>query len=87
MTDNADDPALDSEDLIAVASLSHGDIQAIDDALVANSDAQWRKLAYVVSMAMDTYPDRFHDIPDIYYAQRAKALVSQGKLVECPGFR
>lgn len=78
MTENTDDPALDADDLLAVASLRQVDIQAIDHALIGNSHAQWRKVAYVIGMAMDAYPDRFHDIPDIFYAQRVKALISQG---------
>ena len=80
MTDSTDDPALDVDDLLAIASLSQGDIEAIDRALVTNSVAQWRKVAYVVGMAMDAYPHRFHGIPDIYYAERVKVLVSQGML-------
>jgi Protein of unknown function len=80
MTDSIDDPELDADDLLAVASLSQDDIRAIDYALTANSHSQWRKVAYVVSMAMDAYPDRFHDISDIFYAARVKALVSQGVL-------
>ncbi|WP_242102013.1 DUF3658 domain-containing protein [Lysobacter sp. M2-1] len=80
MTDSTDDSVLDLGDLLAIATLSQGDIQAIDLALVTNSVAQWRKVAYVVGMAMEAYPDRFHDIPDIYYAERVKVLVSQGML-------
>jgi hypothetical protein len=80
MTDETDDPALDAEDRVAVAALTPDDIQAIDLALVTNTRAQWRKVAFVVGAAMDAYPDRFHDVPDVFYAERVKALVSQGLL-------
>ena len=84
MADNTDDPELDADDLFAVASLSPDDVQAIDNALVANSHTHWRKVAYVVCIAMDAYPEQFHDIPDIFYAARIKTLVSQG-LLEAQG--
>ncbi|AJQ84365.1 DUF3658 domain-containing protein [Xanthomonas oryzae pv. oryzae] len=75
-----DDPPLDAEELEAAASLTSDDIQAIDCALIAASRASWSKVALVVSVAMDAYPDAYCDIPDIFYAQRIRYLVSAGHL-------
>ncbi|QRN42067.1 hypothetical protein GDR29_03540 [Xanthomonas oryzae pv. oryzae] len=61
-----DDPPLDAEELEAAASLTSDDIQAIDCALIAASRASWSKVALVVSVAMDAYPDAYCDIPDIF---------------------
>ncbi|MBN6112441.1 DUF3658 domain-containing protein [Xanthomonas bonasiae] len=80
MTGDIDDPALDADEAASVAALGPDDVRAIDHALTANCHTQWRKVAYVVGMAMDACPDRFHDIPDIFYAERVRALVSQGVL-------
>jgi hypothetical protein len=77
---NQDDPPLDAEDLQAVAALTSDDLGAIDRALLAASHTNWRKVAFVVGTAMDAYPDSYHDIPDVFYAQRIQALVSAGRL-------
>ncbi len=79
-TDDQDDPPLDADDLQAVAALTQDDLRAIDRALLASSSADWRKVALVVAAAMDVYPDLYHDIPDVFYGQRVKDLVSSGHL-------
>jgi len=79
-TDNQDDPPLDAEDLEAVAALTRDDLGAIDRAIIAASHTNWRKVALVVGTAMDAYPDLYHDVPDVFYAQRVRALVSAGQL-------
>ncbi len=78
--DKQDDPPLDPEDFEAVAALTRNDLNAIDQALLAASDTNWRKVAFVVGAAMDTYPDLYHDIPDVFYSQRVRTLVSAGQL-------
>jgi Protein of unknown function len=78
--DNQDDPQLDPEELAAVAALSADDLGAIDRSLLAASHPSWRKVALVVGLAMDAYPDLYHDIPDVFYAERVRALVSSGQL-------
>ncbi|HWU70370.1 MAG TPA: DUF3658 domain-containing protein [Pseudoxanthomonas sp.] len=79
-SDNHDDPPLDDQDLMAIAALTQDDLVAIDQALLANSGGEWKKVALVVSMAMDAHPDRYHDIPDIFYGQRVMELVASGEL-------
>ncbi|WP_165424364.1 DUF3658 domain-containing protein [Pseudoxanthomonas winnipegensis] len=79
-TDNQDDPPLDAEDLEAVATLTQDDFNAIDQALLVASSTSWRKVASVVGAARDTYPDLYHDIPDVFYSHRVRTLVSDGKL-------
>ena len=79
-TDIQDDPPLDAEDLQAVAALTPADLTAIDQALLAASHANWRKVAFVVNVAMDAYPNLYLDLPDVFYAQRIRALVAAGQL-------
>lgn len=78
--DNQDDPPLDHEDSEAVAALTLSDLNAIDHALLAASGTGWRKVASVVGAAMDAYPDLYHDVPDVFYLQRIRTLVSAGQL-------
>jgi hypothetical protein len=77
--DSQDDPPLDAEDLEAVAALTPDDFNAIDRALLTTSSTSWRKVASVVGTAMDAYPD-LYKVPDVFYAQRVRALVAEGKL-------
>lgn len=79
-TDNQNDPPLDADDLDAVAALTSHDLGAIDRALLAASTTTWRKVALVVGTAMDAYPDLYQDIPDVFYSQRVRTLVSVGQL-------
>jgi hypothetical protein len=80
LTENQDDPPLDAEDLQAIAALTPDDLGAIDRALFSACYTNWRKVALVVGTAMDAYPDSYHDVPDVFYAQRVRALVSAGQL-------
>ncbi|WP_223807252.1 DUF3658 domain-containing protein [Lysobacter psychrotolerans] len=78
--DEHDDPPLDADDLRAVAALTQDDLRAIDRALLASSSADWRKVALVAAVAMDAYPDQYDGIPDVFYSQRVRDLVSSGYL-------
>lgn len=80
MIEEQDDGELDEEDEAAVAALGPSDVDAIDRALLSLCEERWRKVAYVVGHAMDVHPNRYLDIPDLYYAQRVRALVEAGKL-------
>ena len=62
-----------------VDQLTSEEIESIDKALLANCSHQFRKLARVVGMAMDT-PIQKKRIPDLFYAERIRHLVSEGKL-------
>jgi len=81
------DPSLTNEELVRVAALNPADIQLIDDALMANVDRQWRKVARVVMSAMidlKKQGPRVSGIPDVYYAERVRELMHRG-LVEGDG--
>jgi len=81
MFEEHDDPELSEETEAAVAALSPSDVEAIDRALLSLChDVHWLKVAYVVGHAMDVHPDRYFDIPDLYYARRVRALVEAGVL-------
>lgn len=74
------DPPLDTDDLQDVAVLAVHDIETIDRSLLAASPTSWRKVALVVSVAMDAYPGLYLVVPDVFYAQRVRALVATGHL-------
>ncbi|MUV14530.1 DUF3658 domain-containing protein [Noviluteimonas gilva] len=80
MTEEQDDPALGPDDQVAISALTPLDVAAIDQALVSHCDKQWRKVAYVVAMAMNALQHAYLDVPDIYYAERVRTLVADGLL-------
>ena len=63
-----------------VEQLTDAEIQAIDDALLANTSDKWRKVARVVGTTMMELPNRVEGIPDVYYSQRVQKLVKDGLL-------
>ena len=74
------DNTLTPEQLKLVEKLSDAEIETIDTALLANTSIQWRKVARVVATTMNCLPYRVVGIPDSYYSQRIKQLVSAGLL-------
>ncbi|TYT25403.1 hypothetical protein FZO89_03480 [Luteimonas viscosa] len=74
-----EDEQPDPEELELIAALSAEQVQAIDAALLAAADSKWRKVAFLIAMAM-TRPDRIPGIPDVYYAQRVREMVFSGTL-------
>jgi hypothetical protein len=80
MIEEQDDPAFDDEDIAAIAALTPADVEAIDLAILSQCERHWRKVAYVVAVAMDAHPDRYFDIPDLYYGARVRDLVAAGLL-------
>ncbi len=71
---------LDDVDRAAIAALSVAEVAAIDRAIMFALTSQWQKTALVVGHAMYAYPDRFDDIPDVFYGQRLLQLASEGRL-------
>jgi hypothetical protein len=71
---------LTEEQLALVNKLSEIDIKRIDKILLSNACQYWRKVARVVGTTMMEMQDRISGIPDIYYAQRVRHLVKEGKL-------
>jgi hypothetical protein len=82
MTEERDepDPALSAAEREAVARLTADQLNAIDEALVANACDRWRKVARVVGTAMSALRGRVSGIPDVFYAQRVRELVAAGRL-------
>lgn len=79
-SEDQDDTPLDPEEAAAVAALSDDDIADIDRAILAQCTLHWKKVGYVVGVAMDVYPDRFLEIPDVFYSARIRELASKGQL-------
>lgn len=74
------DTALTPEQAKLVEELSDTEVQAVDDALFANTGDEWRKVARVVGTTMMELPCRVEGIPDAYYSQRIRKLVNDGLL-------
>ncbi|MEP6848762.1 MAG: DUF3658 domain-containing protein [Acidobacteriota bacterium] len=79
-----DDEPLTPEEQARVDLLTADEIQAIDEAILANSSHQFRKIARVVGGSMSLFPDQ-RGIPDIFYADRVRHLVATGDL-EAEGY-
>jgi hypothetical protein len=86
MTSDDDDlnVVLDDEDTKAIAALTVEDVAAIDEAILSKLTSHWQKTAFVIAISMYAYPDRYDDIPDVFYGQRVLALAQKG-LLEASG--
>jgi hypothetical protein len=73
-------PQLTPTQQALVATLTPEYVSRADQALLAQASAQWRTVARVVGAAMDGLEDRKVGVPDIWYAGRVAALVTEGKL-------
>jgi hypothetical protein len=82
--DDDTDTYLDAEERAAVAALTATDVSAIDSAILAQVRTHWQKTALVVVKAMYAYPDKYEDIPDVFYGQRVIAL-TEGGAIEASG--
>lgn len=80
MEDNDVNGILDGEDMKAIAALAASDVDAIDQAILSNVSSHWKKTALVIATAMYAYPERYNDIPDVFYGQRILALAEKGLL-------
>jgi hypothetical protein len=74
------DSPLTLEQQAVVDQLSESEIRAIDEALLSNALPRWRKVAMIVGLTMSTRPNPRSNIPDVFYAQRVRSLVSDGRL-------
>jgi len=74
------DPDLTAEEKALVAKLSQKDLQAIDEALLSNARSSWRKVAMVVGITMLNLSNSIKGIPDVFYSQRIRNLVENGRL-------
>ena len=70
----------DEEQQSRIDKLSADELQKIDEAILANSSTQWRKVARIVGAAMGDNSGIIPSIPDIFYAERVRKFVTAGKL-------
>jgi hypothetical protein len=64
------------EEQAVAGGLSQEAIDRIDAALLSHAKRSWRKVAMIVGLAM-----RVPGLPDLFYAERVKALVAKGALI------
>lgn len=74
------DPDLTPEQRSRVDQLTDDQIRIIDDSLMANASVQWRKMARVIGSAMTDNSELIQNVPDVFYAERLRKLVKDGKL-------
>ena len=74
------DPALSAEQLEIANALSPSEIQAIDEALIACVSVEWRKVSRVVGTTMMESVSNIPGLPDLFFAQRVRELVTSGRL-------
>lgn len=77
--DDEDDPVLSEEQQQKAALLSPDDLKTIDIELLKFCIPGWRKIAFIVGSAMGKI-NHLYQLPDIFYAQRVRMLVAEGKL-------
>ena len=75
------DGPLSAEQQAIASLLSPEFVARIDAALLGHARPHWRKVAMVVGLTMRDSSLRIPGLPDIFYAQRVKDLVSRGLLV------
>ena len=74
-------PPLSKEQEAKEALLTDEELKIIDQGLLSNTSTQWRKVARVVGGTMMSGSEyRIDGIPDIFYAQRLRKLIEDGKL-------
>ena len=74
------DSDLTNEEKLSVDELGFEEIQEIDNILLSHAHSNWRKVAMLVGFTMRTLENRKRGIPDIFYAQRVRKLVEEGRL-------
>ena len=74
------DPPLTEEEQARVDRLNEEEICAIDDALIANAATRFQKAAMIVASTMSDHAGQDKGIPDIFYMQRLRKLVEDGRL-------
>lgn len=74
------DPDLTPEQAEKAALLCKLDLNKIDETLLNNCCNFWRKVSRIIGATMNDLPNRPEGIPDIFYAQRVRKLVDDGKL-------
>ncbi|MDX1529342.1 MAG: DUF3658 domain-containing protein [Gammaproteobacteria bacterium] len=70
---------LSPEEEARISELTASDVRQIDEALLTEANVRWRKVARVVGFAMSK-PEHISGVPDVFYAQRIRKLVEDGRL-------
>ena len=78
--DKNPDPDLTPEQAELAAKLSHEDLLNIDDQLLSECITRWRKVARVVGRTFMKFNDKHPGLPDVFYSQRIRTLVDEGRL-------
>jgi hypothetical protein len=63
-----------------VAQLTEAEVQEIDNLLLSYAKHSWRKGAMLVALAMVSQESHLSKVPDLYYSERIKQLVQNGRL-------
>lgn len=74
------DPPLTDEQSARVAQLTEAEIKKIDERLLSNSADKWHKVTRIVGTTLVELQESLQNIPDLYYAERVRHLVKEGKL-------
>jgi hypothetical protein len=74
------DAPISQESHAVISGLTQMQLEAIDLALFSQISGEWRKIARVVGGAMLSDIDRVRGIPDLYYAERLRAMIKLNKL-------
>lgn len=74
------DGELSDEQQARVDQLTSEELRLIDDALLAQCNHRFRKVARIVGFAMMERDEGYKGIPDIFYSQRVTKLVESGRL-------
>lgn len=69
------------DEAAVAASLSPEFIARVDAAILSHACVRERKVAMIVMLTMGDPSVRVPGLPDLFYAQRVKALVAKGDLV------
>ena len=75
------DPPMSQEGAAVVASLAPEFVAAVDEAIMSHALPRNRKVAMIVMLTMRDPALRKPGLPDLFYAQRVKALVAKGCLI------
>lgn len=70
------DPELTAAQKSLVGELDETTLKNIDAALLSNANSNWRKVAMIVGITMSGMHNRIKGIPDVFYSQRVRKLLS-----------
>jgi len=75
------DRGLTPNESARVGQLTDAELAEIDTALMAQATPCGRKVAMVVALAMRALGSRSEGLPDVYFAERIRLLVDDGRLL------